>query len=279
MKIPPDIEELLKTLAPDSAGFDRAGVKQRLMHSVTAYKVPSPYQHFFRVFSGSLAMLFIVFAGISYASLSSLPGEPLYAMKVNVTEELVALTKQSPNAALDYAIERLETRHIELVSLRTAETAINGSVFDDLTTQVAEDINTISVIVDSIGYEEGGEVLLPKLAKVKSLVEDNNNITDELFATATSSVESVTSETEATTLFESEVAEYVATTASTTVAGFVSEQLSEIEDVLFASTTPATLQTMSEAKLQEMTRYLSEEKFTEALIETLELAEDLEVGE
>ncbi|MFN3693294.1 MAG: hypothetical protein ACK4SL_04365 [Candidatus Paceibacteria bacterium] len=278
MKNQHDIEQLLSTLSPDDTSFDRAGVKSRLMKKISEKPIPSLYYSHVRRFGVSIAMLCILFTGTSYASLSSLPGEPLYIVKVNVAEELVALTKRSPDTALDYAIERLETRQFELVTLQRGQTPLVTSVADDLSEQLTEDINTIESIVDSIKVDAKTEEVLSKLARMKSLVITNNDLTADLLATTSVSVAGLASENNAVEIFESEVAEYVASTATSTVIDFVSDQLSEIEDVLLASSTPNTLHYESEMKLQTMIDYLNEENFTEAIIETLELAETLDVN-
>jgi hypothetical protein len=72
--------------------------------------------------SASVAMLLLVIAGTAYASRDSLPGEPLFAVKVHVLEEAVGLTYFEPSERIQYEISLMETRLDELKQL-TKDTA------------------------------------------------------------------------------------------------------------------------------------------------------------
>ena len=83
----------------------------------------SPYfskQHFFtmgKVFATSFLLVVFGFGGLSYSSASSLPGDLLYSVKINVNEKIEEKLTFTPEKKIVLRKKRIETRLTEVESL------------------------------------------------------------------------------------------------------------------------------------------------------------------
>ena len=85
----------------------------------------------------SLALVVMIAGGgsLAYASAGAMPGDFLYATKVNFTEELVAATKFSPESKIQWQETRVENRLNEVDTMLK-----NGTLTDDRKIQVEADL-------------------------------------------------------------------------------------------------------------------------------------------
>lgn len=98
-----DQENFLKTAQRVALRTDeKAQIRAAIMESIASGNPSmSPFHRFLRICSGCMAvvMLFVLCgAGVSYAAESSLPGDPLYTVKVNFTESILVRLNNSVEA-------------------------------------------------------------------------------------------------------------------------------------------------------------------------------------
>jgi hypothetical protein len=91
---------------------------------VSAAPLHSPYLRFFapRAFAYAFSAVLIVGSGTAYAAQGSLPGNPLYPVKVNITERLETAFALTPEAKIDVNERIAERRIEEVVSLTESDT-------------------------------------------------------------------------------------------------------------------------------------------------------------
>jgi len=275
----PDIEKKLQSLAPTANGFDKSGVKARLFTSIQnqpahelKVRVPSPYYRYLQFASVGLASVMFLFVGSAYASLSALPGEPLYSMKVHVTEEMIALTKISPEASFAYSIERLELRASELNTIQAQGVEISAEVAAVVASEVADEVAVLESISSNEQIPDTSEQYLTQLAKAKHVIEEQ-----AIALTGIQVSPEVQSITESQEIIDATlvaaVEEYVDTTASSTVTTFVAEQVATIDDVLLSTTTPEHVKSEGSAVLEDMYASLEAEDLSDAVLKTFDLLE------
>jgi hypothetical protein len=116
----------------------------------------SPYQRFLmpRVFVVAFGALLMVGGGTTYAAQGALPGNPLYAVKINVNERMEAAFAVTQEAEVEVN-ERLAERRIEEVKL--------------LALQENLDATTTAKIAENFDYHSSKAVALAK----KSVTKDS----------------------------------------------------------------------------------------------------------
>lgn len=133
------------------------------------YESPKPKLTFFGSFGKKLAyatLSVIVILGVGggtvYASNSALPGELLYPVKVNFTEELQAAMKLSDEAKAEWAAERINRRINEVGQILAVLDTIDPKTLESIQTNVqkhsSETINAMQTI-----DEEAVSAILAKL--------------------------------------------------------------------------------------------------------------------
>ncbi len=275
----PDIEKKLQSLAPSAAGFDQSGVKAKLLQSIatTSLKSPvapvrSPYGQYLKFSAIGLASFLFLFTGSAYASLSAIPGEPLYAMKVLVTEEIIALTKTSPQEKVTYAFEQLELRTNELATVVAKGEEVSPEIIALVSAEIADEVAILQSGTEDNPLVDAQETHITQLAKAKRLVEKQSSavahiaIPDDV-PTLVESIATIES------AIEAEVSTYVETVPTTTVASFVSEQVAIVDDWLLATSTPEHLKHEGEEILADMYTSLTAEDLIEAVQKSLDLVE------
>lgn len=92
--------------------------------------VPSPYGRFFsmRAAAGGLLAVFLVATTTAYAAQGALPGDPLYPVKVSVTEPVIGALQVSPRAKAGYETALVEKRVTEAETLAAEGRLTPGSV-------------------------------------------------------------------------------------------------------------------------------------------------------
>lgn len=86
---------------------------QAFMQNARTRSVPSPFAPTLMTWlrpTVALALIFMVGGGVASASESSLPGSPLYPLKVRVVEPIQAALTTSPEGRADFEIERASRR-------------------------------------------------------------------------------------------------------------------------------------------------------------------------
>ncbi len=106
--------------------LQRARITETMEHfpiretAPTAGPVKSPFR--FMMLARSMAFVLVGFiaggGGLAFAAESSLPGDILYPVKTEVTEEFVAVFKPSPEAKIAYEQVRIKKRAGELLKLQ-----------------------------------------------------------------------------------------------------------------------------------------------------------------
>lgn len=123
---------------------ERAEVRHTLVNFMQQYPLPEsadqPRMHLFlRPIAITLAILVVITtagAGISYAAERSLPGSPLYAIKINVNEKIQGALASTPQAQAQWNVQRIERR------LEEAEQLIAGNRLDIRTSTALADAVT-----------------------------------------------------------------------------------------------------------------------------------------
>ncbi|MBP6924373.1 MAG: hypothetical protein KBC62_03735 [Candidatus Pacebacteria bacterium] len=99
-------------------------------------------------FATATAAVVFVSVGTGYASYNSLPGEPLYTVKVNMVEPVLGFSHSSEKDQLNYQVSLLERRLFEMKELSEAELLTEESVVA-LETKVEEHSSEITEIIAS----------------------------------------------------------------------------------------------------------------------------------
>ncbi len=113
------------TLSEEERGLIRAHVA-RIVTTPLPAPVPSLFyngvQHGLRM--ALSAMFFVVFVGGSVSAIadSALPGDPLYAFKLNVNEEVKGVFLNTPEEKVVFQKNRIETRVSEIQTLADSKT-------------------------------------------------------------------------------------------------------------------------------------------------------------
>lgn len=103
------------------------------------------------------SFLFFIFIGgtVSAVADSALPGDPLYAFKLNVNEEVKGLFKKTPEQKVAYNAKRVENRVNEIKTLAAAKTLTKAKqatvqkALDSHIKELSTDLNTLSAVAPS----------------------------------------------------------------------------------------------------------------------------------
>lgn len=155
-------------LSEEERGLIRAHVARVVTTPLPTTPIPSLFyngvQHGLRM--ALSAMFFVVFVGGSVSAIadSALPGDPLYAFKLNVNEEVKGAFLNTPEEKVVFQKNRIETRVNEIQTLAASKTltkakqeraqaAINVHVQElskELTTLSDEEPNTALTVTASL---------------------------------------------------------------------------------------------------------------------------------
>ncbi|MFA5776632.1 MAG: hypothetical protein WC988_03715 [Patescibacteria group bacterium] len=107
----------------------------------------------------SVIVILSVGGGTVYASNSALPGELLYPVKVNFTEELQAAMKLSDEAKAEWAVERINRRLNELEQIVGVLNTIDPRVLDNVQKNVGKYGSETVSAAQSLNSESVSELL------------------------------------------------------------------------------------------------------------------------
>lgn len=283
MKTDNDIEQLLISgIKLSLSSHEKASIKstllehaqQTLRHEVRS--IPSPWTSWVLRSSVSLASLLVVFVGTAYASQDSLPGEPLYVMKVHVVEEMIALTKITPKEQVAYDIHLMENRLEEIKEIVSQSTDTTAGDLELLADRVDEHItDVISTLEDadseSISYEDKIEALKKLSGVTKAQVE-----TVKAKSNSTEALEAISDSREsAADAINNTVEDFVSKESVTSVNEYLSDQITVVGEYVNASTTPESERDSAEFYLQDVQDALNAGDTTEAIISIIEAQQEI----
>ncbi len=283
MKTDKEIENLLMSGKKLSlSAQEKVAIKATLIkHAKETIKyencaIPSPWTSWVLRGSVSFASLLIMFVGTAYASQDSLPGEPLYAMKVHVVEEMIALTKITPKEQVAYDIHLMENRLEEIREIVIQGTDTTAEDLEYLTDQVDEHVTDVITTLEdtnseSISYEDKIETLKKLSGVTKAQVEIAKATTD-----STETLEAITDTQEATSdAIMNTVGEFVAEESAEAVNEYLSDQITDVGEYTSASTTDESKRDSAEFYLQDVQDALVTGDTAEAIISIIEAQREI----
>lgn len=181
-------------------------------------------------FATATAAVVFVSVGTGYASYDSLPGEPLYAVKVHVVEPMMGYAHPSEQEQLTYQASLLERRLFEMHELLKSESLTEEKVVA-LETQVAEHSNEISSIIESdIDASVTAEARLDVLGDVVTTLRTHKFIEDSKVGKGRPS-KFASTEDSVSALFAVEVAKFADESPSEAVE-YIADVVHELDDSL-----------------------------------------------
>lgn len=103
----------------------------------------------------AFALVLVVGIGTSYAAETALPGDPLYAIKVGVTEPIQGVLSVSPVAKAEWNTELL-SRRLEEAATLASKGDLNDSNRASIESQIALKAHDVNESVDKLKLTEGG---------------------------------------------------------------------------------------------------------------------------
>lgn len=263
----PEIFNRLK--ATELSASEHADIKAVLLarakSGASTRSTPSPYLHWIRQGSVAFASFALVFVGTAGAAQYSAPGDLLYDVKVNVTEELVSITTFDPEAKIAYDVLLLERRYDEMRTLAAAPESDSAAI----ATVVDEVIERTEDVTAAIAAAEEGTLTYSErintLITVASLNEAHQTVTERV---APEHAESLKDNEEAIYASIGDTAEVAAAASSTAtvLTTHISETLSEIESAVQATSTDEAVEAEVVTHLTELEVALTKGDLEEAVV-------------
>lgn len=276
MKTPHETEELLRGgRNARLSSEDKEGIKAQLLaRARRSYEVqlapkPSAWQRPILRFSLGFALVMLVMGGTVSSAHNSLPGEPLYALKVQVLEDMVHFSKFDPKDKTAYQVELMETRFKELKSLtrEAHDTKTLGLISDQIEEHIDSMEYTISTTDDAqLSHEEK----IAMLQKITTLAKAQASLAHEDGPLAAIAKETESHHRDAVAVLASEVEDFVVDTPHEAVADFLSSGLAEMGILLQASSTGVESRDDIAGHLLDVSESLEEGDTEEAVFSILE---------
>lgn len=287
MKTDKDIENLLMSGKKVSLStHEKANIKSVLLdHATQTLKherlsIPSPWTSWVMRGAVSFASLLIVFVGTAFASQDSLPGEPLYAMKVHVVEEMVSLTKLNLDDKISYDVLLMETRLSEIKTLVLAGDIIEPDDLNGIALQIAEHVDEITTAFeDAEENEVSNEEKIETLSKLTGIIEAQEEVAETSKDLGSLADKIHSSQQESETSLMSAVEDFVDEESPETVSEYLSDQIAEVGTDANATTTDEVVRDGVESYLNEVSEYLIEGSTTNALDAILEAQQIIDTDE
>lgn len=105
----------------------------------------------------AFALVLVVGIGTSYAAENALPGDPLYAIKVGLTEPIQGILSVSPVAKAEWNTELL-SRRLEEAATLAAKGSLNDSNRATIETEIAHKAHDVSASVAKLKASGNGDV-------------------------------------------------------------------------------------------------------------------------
>ncbi len=190
-------------------------------------------------------LAFFLFMGTGYASTDSLPGEPLYAMKVYVVEEFISATQLSDVDKLTYKVHQLEDRLAEIHQLASQGLLTLDTIKISQETIQNHVDDVASLINRSTSTLRGGYVI-DATGNIVSIARATEKVIGTEFSEAASdSFEDVVSD--AVDMYQFELKSFIAAETDVVVQEYIENQLSEIaSEIAEEDLTDSTTKHLSE---------------------------------
>ena len=289
MKTDNDIEILLRSgRNTELSPREKAAVKSELLdhaRDTLKYARQQSSISWWSLWSPRFATVFAVFVvasvGTAYASVGSLPGDPLYAMKVHVVEEVILLTKTDPVERAYYDIELMETRLDELKAVtEDGEALLDLDTVSTISDQIAEHVADVTETLESADIRTVNHkkkiAIFAKVATITQaqveVVEDDQTlqIIEDTAQDATENMSDLTEDT---------VNEFADTQSVEDVNEYLSRQLNDIGVTVQATSIDQSTREQIEQHLQDVNESLIDGDVAEAIISTTEAQQEIDVTE
>lgn len=249
--------------------------------SLTSKVKISPFTIWLQQGAWAMAGLILIFTGTTVASTYSQPGDYLYSVKVNIYEEAVALTKFTTEDQIDYNLELMESRLLELQYLADSEYIVTDEILTQVHNEIEEltddSFNTLAQSSDindpspevSIDYLSD----LTSLAKAQEIVVDNDDtltpIKERMAKTRKNTNKNL----------EIAVNSFIEKSGTSTAADYLSESLTEVSQNIMniSPTTDSFVET--EQSIHDAEEALVDGELSEAIISVLEAKQSINIGE
>jgi hypothetical protein len=213
----------------------------------------------------------------SYISRDSLPGERLFAMKVNVLERGIAMTKFTKSSQASYAIARMEKRLNELLVLKR-DTATSSE--ETLTTIASLSQNHAQEAVDAIAQSDRTpESRINSLARITTVAKAQETLAQEFpeFSPVTAAYEALRKSL--ADALKNGVEAYASTTPEAQVKIFIAEHVSNVSVALPSAAPGSAAQRIAIRRVEEANESIEESKLAPALLALLKAEEAIAVDE
>lgn len=128
------------------------------------------------------AMILLMVGGVSMAAENSVPGDPLYAIKVNVNESLMDLASVSPTSEAAHE-SRLAARRIAELETLAARGNLNESISSDLTEAITEHTKLAREHIAEISSQGATGDAASLETELNSTLNTHSDILDDLAIT------------------------------------------------------------------------------------------------
>lgn len=189
--------DLLKTLKHSLSilrlsDAERSAMREVLLTRMRATQatpnIPSPYGGFFMTLSfqrtASFIAVVVVFVsgagGVSLAAEDSVPGDAMYALKVNVNEPLYTLTAITPSAKAAVATSRAE-RRLEEAEVLAARGSLDESAVAELSERFHDSADEAASHIDELS-EKAPEKSIDASVELESVLSAHGRIIDDIIA-------------------------------------------------------------------------------------------------
>jgi len=125
-----------------------------------------------------LAILCVVTGTTAYVSTESLPGERLYALKVDVIEEMIEHTKIQTDDRVAYEIDRLEIRLAEIKTLKI-QGDIDMDALNEMSEQMSEHTETVTRAMHEDDTSFSPKERVEALSELVNVTEAQKTVMDD----------------------------------------------------------------------------------------------------
>jgi hypothetical protein len=277
MKTDTTIEQLLQRGEGALAPTDKAAIKAALLahaHESLRYESKSAlscWSSWLMRGASSFAVFTLLFVGTAYAAQDSMPGEPLYAMKVHVVETMIAQTKFDTTSRLAYDTALMEARLAELRTLTEQSLPPEPEVVALVASQIDEHMNDVVNAIAETTEELSHEDTIAALTNMSALAEAQVRLTEDKvgYRALKDGVEDAVVITDGA--IEDAVADFTATTEVETVGEYLREQIEELGSHMTATSTDDAGRAVVEEGLRDAGAALAEGAVSEAIMVVTEV--------
>lgn len=242
--------------------------------------VVSPWNYGFTRAAIGVTTFLLLIGGTTFAAKDSLPGDSLYAVKVNVIEEAVAKMKLDPYVRANYELGLMETRLLELKTLQQENVEVSPEDLTILAEQITEHIADVTN-----AFENASETEVPfiekidTLAKISSLARAQSQIADDhdQFTTISATLEN--SEEDAADNLYAVVETFAEEQSTAVVNEYLRDQITEVGHQVTASSTESAIREAATHHLHGVEESLAEGDAAEAIMSIIYAQQEIVTSE